>query len=98
MQIRDRDKGFSLCFRCLHSLGEHNRKVKTGHEQKIHANRILVHPAWRTRTKENDIALIKLNTQARIDKYVKPACLPDKDAEVGSKCYITGKCLFYLRH
>lgn len=38
-----------------------------------------VHPEYVRRTKDNDIALIKLNTAAKFTNFVHPACLYFKE-------------------
>ncbi|EDO39910.1 predicted protein, partial [Nematostella vectensis] len=75
------------------TLGEHKRSASEGTEQRFSVARIIVHPQYFEPTAiNNDIALIKLNKPARLNKYVNLACLPRQGEELsdGKICYATG--------
>jgi len=71
-------------------LGEHDRERREGSEEEIRVSRVYRYPGYNPRVLNNDIAMFRLSTPARLGKYVKTACLPSQDPPVGSKCYITG--------
>ena len=56
-------------------LSSNDRKRFIG--QKKFINQIIVHPSYDTRTKNNDIAILKLKTPLSFSETVKPASLPD---------------------
>ena len=72
--------------------GEHDLKTSSGHEQRIQVADIVFHPRYDPNTYNNDLALVKLSTKARINSRVKTACLPDQNTTfaTGTKCYISG--------
>lgn len=77
------------------SVGEHDRQVEEGSEFDVDVKWVFRHPDYLPRQMNNDIALLKLNSPVKLNKYVQPACLPTTDPPVGTKCYITGSCINY---
>ncbi|XP_068709846.1 MAM and LDL-receptor class A domain-containing protein 1-like isoform X3 [Montipora foliosa] len=74
-------------------VGDHNRNVNEGTEQKIAARRIFGHPSYNRPSRlNNDIALIQLMSNVSLSNRVNPICLPNNDSDIltGSKCFITG--------
>jgi secreted trypsin-like serine protease len=73
-------------------VGEWDRSSKDGDEVDHKVERVIAHPNWSGRTLDYDIALFKLAKPVMFNKYVKPACLPEKELapNTKSKCYITG--------
>ncbi|KAK3727048.1 hypothetical protein QZH41_012550 [Actinostola sp. cb2023] len=73
-------------------VGDHNRTVHEGFEQRVSASQIFVHPNWNRSNIDSDIALVHLSRPVFINYRVRPVCLPQQDEYVpsGSKCYITG--------
>jgi len=72
------------------TVGEHDREVEEGTEVEIGVEKVIRHPEYDPYHLNNDIALFKLKEPAKLNKYVKTACLPKAPAPVGSNCYITG--------
>ncbi|XP_065649075.1 trypsin isoform X2 [Hydra vulgaris] len=70
--------------------GEHNIKVHEGSEEDIPALKIIKHRGYNPQTLDNDIALIKLTKQCKVNSYVSTACLPTAEAAAGSSCFISG--------
>ncbi|XP_057303992.1 chymotrypsin B-like isoform X3 [Hydractinia symbiolongicarpus] len=74
-------------------LGEDDREKASGSEQIISAAHFETHGKYNQPTNlNNDIALIRLSKPARLNKYVKPICLPlqgTKPGKAGS-CYLSG--------
>ncbi|KAJ1142093.1 hypothetical protein NDU88_008420 [Pleurodeles waltl] len=77
-------------------LGEHNRDVEEGSEQRIpvNSNEIFVHPRWISICAAcgNDIALMKLSRDAELNDKVKLGCLAPAGQllENNYSCYISG--------
>ncbi|XP_057303991.1 chymotrypsin B-like isoform X2 [Hydractinia symbiolongicarpus] len=73
--------------------GEDDREKASGSEQIISAAHFETHGKYNQPTNlNNDIALIRLSKPARLNKYVKPICLPlqgTKPGKAGS-CYLSG--------
>jgi len=74
-------------------VGEHNRGFgeHEGSEEEYQVEKVFRHPDYEYPTStNNDIAILKLKEPIKFNKYVSPACLPEKDVPVGTDCYITG--------
>ncbi|KAL2091024.1 hypothetical protein ACEWY4_013287 [Coilia grayii] len=75
-------------------LGEHNFTDYGGQEMYKRVQQIYLHPEWNSTRVEDgfDIALVKLLSDAAINKYVQPATLPKAGEELPDKstCYLTG--------
>ncbi|KAI4889016.1 hypothetical protein NFI96_027272, partial [Prochilodus magdalenae] len=75
-------------------LGEHDlTQPESGKEQFFGVSAIYIHPSWnRNVTVGNDIALIRLTSDAILNSYVQLAPLPPADQVVSSNttCYVTG--------
>jgi len=72
------------------TVGEHDREMDEGSEVEVRVKKVFRHPQYDPMHLNNDIALFKLEEPVKLGKYVKTACLPTKNMEVGAKCYITG--------
>ncbi|XP_059154109.1 uncharacterized protein LOC131939665 [Physella acuta] len=51
---------------------------------------IFKHPMYNTATVDSDIALILLDKPLAMNDFVRSICLPDKPADIGTRCYATG--------
>ncbi|KAI0223467.1 Ovochymase-1 [Lamellibrachia satsuma] len=71
-------------------VGEHNRSVLEGTESSFAIKQIYMHPYYNTNTKNNDIALIKIQGTFEFDLEVSSVCLPDSDIAAGTDCVTTG--------
>eukprot|EP00795_Rhopilema_esculentum_P002651 gene2651-850_t len=74
------------------TIGEHDLKTDSGHEQKIPIADLIFHPDYNPSNYDNDLALVKLSRKATINDRVKTACLPDQNTTFsnGTKCVIAG--------
>ncbi|XP_063771925.1 vitamin K-dependent protein C-like isoform X2 [Pseudophryne corroboree] len=59
-------------------LGEYDRAELESTEQQFSLSEIILHPDYKPKTADNDIALLRLNEPAVYNKYVLPICLPSK--------------------
>ncbi|XP_068587847.1 chymotrypsin-like elastase family member 3B isoform X1 [Cebidichthys violaceus] len=75
-------------------LAEHDMNKEEGPEQFIMVEKMFIHPKWNDNCVScgNDIALLKLETDAVINDRVQPACLPQHGAALAHNqpCYVTG--------
>ncbi|XP_038174779.1 anionic trypsin-2-like isoform X1 [Arvicola amphibius] len=71
-------------------LGEHNINVLEGDEQFINAAKIIMHPDYVKKTKDNDIMLIKLSSPVTLNARVATLALPTSCAPAGTQCLISG--------
>ncbi|EDO47761.1 predicted protein, partial [Nematostella vectensis] len=73
-------------------LGEHNFNEDEGTEQDFYIEKYYIHPKYDEKTTDNDMALIKLDRPATLNKRVNTICLPEADDEFkpGTKCTISG--------
>ncbi|KAK2839583.1 hypothetical protein Q5P01_013323 [Channa striata] len=71
-------------------LGAHNIRKKEKSQQKIQVAKYYQHPEYSEF--ENDIMLIKLKTNATLNKYVAPIELPKQDGKTPAniKCVVAG--------
>ncbi|XP_039600572.1 coagulation factor X [Polypterus senegalus] len=60
-------------------VGEHDTSKDEGRESKHRVERVIAHNKYVPQTYDNDIALLKLKDKITFNKYVIPACLPDKE-------------------
>ncbi|PIK57054.1 hypothetical protein BSL78_06050 [Apostichopus japonicus] len=62
----------------------------TFHEE--HAIDIFVHPEYNSESSENDIAILRLKTNATFSDSIQPACLATSTTETStySNCWVTG--------
>lgn len=56
-------------------IGTSNIKHPNSHMQEVKVESRLAHPKYASKTKYNDIALIKLQKMVEINKHVRPACI-----------------------
>ncbi|XP_069467054.1 proproteinase E-like [Ambystoma mexicanum] len=75
-------------------VGEHNRDIVEGPEQRIAVSSIVVHPQWNPSCLScgNDLALMKLSKSAVLNDKVKLGCLPPAGQLLTNNypCYISG--------
>jgi len=69
-------------------VGEHKWGKKEGFEEDYDVEKVIKHPYYYNLN--NDIALFKLTKPVKFNSHVQPACLPQGQPPVGTKCYITG--------
>ena len=67
---------------CIFSLAEHDRSKLEGSEVDHQVKRIIIHPLWRERILDNDVALLEVTRPIKFNRNVSPACLPVADAVV----------------
>ncbi|XP_078064114.1 granzyme K-like [Mustelus asterias] len=74
-------------------LGAHSLSRKEKTQQKLQVKKITHHPKFSFKTKANDIMLVELSSEAKINEYVNLLKLPaDKGADVkpGTHCTVAG--------
>ena len=72
-----------LFFSFFVKAGDHHIRKQAANtpEQKIHASNIFIHQDFKPQTLINDIALIKLQRDAILNRYVRMVCLPKDSKE-----------------
>ncbi|XP_031569989.1 CUB and peptidase domain-containing protein 1-like [Actinia tenebrosa] len=74
-------------------LGAYKREGCVKTEQEFNVSRVIIHESYGSPAHHaHDIALLKLDRPAILNRYVHPVCLPWNIPEVrpGKTCYITG--------
>lgn len=62
-------------------LGVHNKTIPEPSTVDFTVKRIIFHPAYKRRTKHNDIALIELDGNVKFRPNIRPACLPQSNVQ-----------------
>ncbi|GMT26645.1 hypothetical protein PFISCL1PPCAC_17942, partial [Pristionchus fissidentatus] len=72
--------------------GVFDESEKEGSEQKPKIKKIFIHPDFDRKTKRNNLALIQLENDLKLDTFTQPICLPSKDKGINSNStgWITG--------
>uniref|UniRef100_A0A8C3UTZ2 Peptidase S1 domain-containing protein n=1 Tax=Catharus ustulatus TaxID=91951 RepID=A0A8C3UTZ2_CATUS len=73
-------------------LGTHNIRVREQSQQRIRARNFVIHPNYHPEGHVNDIVLLKLETKAKINAYVRTISLPrhNEGVRVGTECEVAG--------
>ncbi|KAM4608808.1 mast cell protease 1A-like [Polymixia lowei] len=73
-------------------LGAHNITKKEKSQQKILVDKYYQHPNYTDGKYSDDVMLLKLKTNARLDRYVKTIGLPKKDGKIPANinCIVAG--------
>lgn len=66
------------------------RTGMTDVQQRFRVKTLHKHKDFTMQNLKNDIALLELDRSAQLSDKVTTVCLPDQDADLNSKCYITG--------
>ena len=74
--------------------GAHRRTGKTPVQQTFRLKALYKHSGFTMQNLKHDIAVLQLEGSAQLSDKVTTVCLPEQDADLKSKCYITG--LLYL--
>ena len=72
------------------TVGEHNLKYTTDHEQEIAIEKLIIHSSYDADSQDNDIALLKLKTPIVYNARALPVCLASSDLPEGTECWVTG--------
>lgn len=60
-------------------LGDYERIREEGTEVTLRVTKTFKHPSYNSRTVDNDIALLRLETPAPFSDYIVPVCLPSRE-------------------
>lgn len=73
-------------------LGDHNlfSDSDQAEPQNFEIERLIIHPEYLASSRYNDIALIKINKNARFNKFVRPACIWQTDNINSTRAIATG--------
>ncbi|KAJ7370883.1 Chymotrypsinogen B [Desmophyllum pertusum] len=71
-------------------VGVHMRTGMTDVQQRFRVKTLHKHKDFTMQNLKHDIALLELDRSAQLSDKVTTVCLPDQDADLNSKCYITG--------
>lgn len=72
------------------TLGSHQVDTVDSNQQNVGLETIIVHEDYNNRLLDNDICLLKLAEDVKIDDYKNVACLPSADVTADTKCVVTG--------
>ena len=76
-------------------LGKHHRTNSQKTEQVVKIEKWFIHPDFSRRTFQNDIGIIKLKDPVRLNRSVRPICLPSSGIYNFKKTLISILNLFY---
>ncbi|XP_057568231.1 kallikrein-7-like [Hippopotamus amphibius kiboko] len=68
----------------------HMGSEELGRSQKIRATKSFRHPGFSKQTYDNDLMLVKLNSQARLSDSVQKVNLPSRCEPPGTECTVSG--------
>lgn len=71
-------------------VGDHNQAVVEGTENTMSVEKLYIHPSYEADTNNNDLAILKLNTDIPFGRTKKPICLYSKQIPDGTLCVVTG--------
>ncbi|XP_036610870.1 mannan-binding lectin serine protease 1 isoform X3 [Trichosurus vulpecula] len=71
-------------------LGKHRTHMMDDTEQQLQAKNIIFHPSYKASTFENDLALIELLGEPKLNDYVMPICLPEGPPQQGTMVLVSG--------
>ena len=66
-------------------------------QQTFRVKTLVKHSGFTMQNLKHDIAVLQLDRSAQLSDKVTTVCLPDRDADLNSKCYITGLSLTFSR-
>lgn len=78
-------------------IGGHRRTGSTSVQQTFRVKTLYKHSGFTMQNLKHDIAVLQLEGSAQLSEKVTTVCLPDKDADLNSKCYITGLTLLLMK-
>lgn len=71
-------------------VGGHRRTGSTSVQQTLKVKTLHKHSGFTMQNLKHDVAVLQLERPVKLSDKVNTICLPDKDADLNSKCYITG--------
>ena len=72
------------------TTGAHRRTGTTSVQQTFRLKALYEHSGFTMQNLKHDIAVLQLEGRAQLSDKVTTVCLPEQDADLKSKCYITG--------
>ncbi len=75
------------------TTGAHRRMGTTSVQQTFRVKTLHKHSGFTMQNLKHDIAVLQLERSVQLSDKVTTVCLPDNDADLNSKCYITGLTL-----
>ena len=78
--------------------GSHNMSHHETTEQRVRVDKIIIHPNYKPKTYESDLALVNLKRGMELSHHVRPVCLPQHEgngsyedlAKAGSTGFVAG--------
>ena len=77
--------------------GAHRRTGTTAVQQTFRLKALYKHSGFTMQNLKHDIAVLQLEGSAQLSDKVTTVCLPEQDAALNSKCYITGLTLSLIK-
>ena len=72
------------------TAGGHRRLGSTSVQQTFRVKTLHKHSGFTMQNLKHDVAVLQLERPVQLSDKVTTICLPDQDAHLNSKCYITG--------
>ena len=83
---------------CFHILGGHKRTGDTSVQEEFKVKALYKHSGFTMQNLKHDVAVLQLERKAQLSDKVNTICLPDQDADLNSRCYITGMVIYHNRY
>lgn len=71
-------------------VGGHKRTGDTSVQEEFKVKALYKHSGFTMQNLKHDVAVLQLECKAQLSDKVNTICLPDQDADLNSRCYITG--------
>ena len=87
------NKKVTVSFYLIITTGGHRRTGSTSVQQTFRVKTLYKHSGFTMQNLKHDVAVLQLERPVQLNDKVTTICLPDQDADLKSKCYITGLTL-----
>ena len=88
--IPSKQKFSPKSFVIIFTTGAHRRQGSTIVQETFGVRTLHKHSGFTMSNLKHDVAVLQLDGNVKLSDKVNTVCLPDRDADLNSQCYITG--------